>query len=637
MKKALLILIVLVFSVLYYTGFLTQKETLPFSKEFFSTESSPSGDQPFNLKAIALERKGAASNPKELDQLYEWKLDRGLRNVPTLSLMLIRESQQAHRKGDNDHAVTLAAYAIKFSPDLSQPYVALAQARWHQNPFQLHLILPEWFKAQLATFRYFPVSLPFSYNLFYLLSNASLLAFLIFGIVIIIKFLPLYLYEIQRNLTYEISMLLLNSLKIFFLFIPLFLRLDILWAVLFWSILLWGYAAKRERYFILLFLILLVYLPFFLRSSSSFLNDPSSEMIVEMSRVQHGEWDKGTEEKLRTWATHYPEDEEVLFTLGLLEKRQGRYPEAEEWYKKALQQDSKFTEALSNLGNVYLARKQIDLAIASYQKAIDLDPSQGAYYFNLYRAYSQETFLSGKMDRAFQRARQMAPALVDYYLKVDSPNINRLVIDEVLTSQRLWKRFLTHLIGREGILVRLFKAWFERIPSRTSFVLPILFLGFWMAMARVGRKKRFLTRCPMCGNPTFRFYLGPSDQEFICFNCYRIFFQKEKVHPKIKEKKSFQVSQFQKQEHVIVRLLSFFFVGIGDMWRGEAFKGLLFLFLFSLFVLRFVFWNGIVPSPIAQTSSPLWSLIPWGIGAILFYLFSARRAYRFEPRYEARG
>src|SRR3990172_4004856 len=200
--------------------------------------------------------------------------------------MIIRESKKVNRKGDDDHAVALAASAIKFSPDLPQPYVAMAQARWHQNPFQLQLILPEWFKAQLATFRYFPVSLPFSYNLFYLFSNAILLAFLIFGIVIIIKYLPLYLYEIRRNLTYEISMLLLNSLKIFFLFIPFFLRLDILWAVLFWSILLWGYAAKRERYLILLFLILLVYLPFFLRSSSSFLNDLSSEVIVEMSRVQ---------------------------------------------------------------------------------------------------------------------------------------------------------------------------------------------------------------------------------------------------------------------------------------------------------------------------------------------------------------
>src|SRR3972149_9645309 len=112
MKKALLILIILIFSVLYYTGLFTQKETLPFSKEFFSTESSPSGDQPFSLKAIARERKGVASNPKEVDQLYEWKLDRGMRNVPTLSLMLIRESQQAHRKGDDDYAVTLAAYAI---------------------------------------------------------------------------------------------------------------------------------------------------------------------------------------------------------------------------------------------------------------------------------------------------------------------------------------------------------------------------------------------------------------------------------------------------------------------------------------------------------------------------------------------
>ena len=113
--------------------------------------------------------------------------------------------------------------------------------------------------------------------------------------------------------------------------------------------------------------------------------------------------------------------------------------------------------------------------------------------------------------------------------------MNRLVIDEILTTKMLWERFLTQFIGREGILFRLFKAWFEKIPSRVPFLVPILFLAFLIGMSG-NRAKRFLTRCPMCGSPTYRFYLGASDQEFICFNCYRIFIQKEKLHPKIMEK-----------------------------------------------------------------------------------------------------
>ena len=155
------------------------------------------------------------------------------------------------------------------------------------------------------------------------------------------------------------------------------------------------------------------------------------------------------------------------------------------------------------------------------------------------------------------------------------------MIDEVLTPQRLWNRFLDHFIGREGFLFRLFKAWFEKIPSRIPFLAPILFLGFLIGMSRYSRTKRFLTRCPMCGSPTYRFYLGTSDQEFICFNCYRIFIQKEKLHPKIVEKKSLQVRQFQKQNHFISRFLSFFLVGFGYLWREQVLQGTSFpLYLF---------------------------------------------------------
>ena len=209
---------------------------------------------------------------KELDQLYQLKLDKGSEIFPLLSLLLIREAKQAREEGDSDEAVELATYSIKLSPDLPQPYFELARARWQQNPFQLNKILPEVFKGQMARFRHYPSSLKFFYNLFYILSNAILMAFIIFGIVVMVKYLPLYFYDIRRNLTQELSSLFVNGLKIFILFIPFFLRLDILWAILFWSILLWGYVTKRERQFILVFLIVLVYLPFFLRSSSSFLN-----------------------------------------------------------------------------------------------------------------------------------------------------------------------------------------------------------------------------------------------------------------------------------------------------------------------------------------------------------------------------
>lgn len=635
MKKAIFLLIVLAFFLLYYAGVFTKKETLPFSKEFFSIESSTSNGRVWDFQ------KSPSLGPKELDQLYQLKLDKGIRNVPILSYFLIRESKQGMREGDADQAVRMALYSVKLSPDLPQPYFALAQALWKQNPFQLHQILSEVFKGEMAQFRHFPSSLKLFYNIFYILSNAILMTFIVFGIVIIVKYFPLYFYDIRKNLTQEVSRLLINSIKILVLFIPFFFRLDILWALFYWSVLLWGYVTKREKQLMILFLVVLVYLPFFLRSSSSFFDSPSSDIILEIHQINHEDWGKEEVEKLRAWLVTHPEDAEVLFSLGLAEKRQGRYLEAEEYYRKAVQQDSRFSEAFSNLGNVYLARKQTSLAIASYQQATDIHPHRGAYYYNLYRAYSQETFLSGKIDKAFQKARQLDPHLIDYYTDIDTPNrppnLNRLVIDEVLTPQRLWSRFLEQFIGKEGFLFRLFKAWFEKIPSRVPFLAPILFLGLLIGMVRYSRAKRFLTRCPMCGSPTYRFYLGTSEQEFICFNCYRIFIQREKLHPKIVEKKSLQVGQFQKQNHWISRFLSFFLVGFGYLWREQVYRGFLFLFIFFIFILRFFYWDGVMPSSLPILHSTFWRILFWGGLFLLFYILSVRHFYRLRPKFETEG
>jgi len=628
MKRAILILLISIFSILYYMGFLIKRDTLPFSKEFFSIESPSATERVWELKKTSVVSKG------ELDQPYQLKLDKGIRNLPILSYLLIREAEQARKRGDFNQAVELANSSIKFSPDLPQPYFELAKTLWHQNHFQLDNILYAFLKGQMAQFRHYPSSLNYLYDIFYLLSNAILLTFMIFGIVVVIKYLPLYFYDIRKHFTQEISSLLIHGLKVFFLLIPFFLRLDMLWAILFWSILLWGYVTKREKQFLLVFLIFLVYLPFFLRSTSSFIDSPSLEITLRIHQANHEDWDRTAREKLQAWLLNHPDDAEVLFTLGLIEKRQGRYPQAEEFYKKAIQQDPKFSGALSNLGNVYLAQKKIQLAVASYQQAIDLNPDQGAYYYNLYRAYSQETFLSGKTDKVFQRARQLAPHLVDYYSEIDSPHINRQTIDEILTTQKLWRRGLAHFIEKEGWLFWVFKGWFEKIPSRIPLLVPLVFLGFLIGMSSYGQTKRFLSRCPICGIPTYRFYSGTSEKEFICFNCHRIFMQKEKLHPRVTEKKSLQVKQFQKQNQLIAKFLSLFFVGFGYLWKEHPLKGFIFLFLFFIFILRFIYWNGVIPSSFAQTSPNLWRIIFWEGLFLIFYLLSIRQIYRLKPRFE---
>ena len=641
MQKAVLLLIVTLFALFLYGGVLTRNGTIPLSKEFFSTETAPSAERPLDLQNLTVfrtlaERQDLSDQTlKELEKLHQLQLDKGIRNLPVVSHLLVTEARRAREAGRLDDALRLANVAVKFSPQLPLPYFELARIHWKRSPFQFDKIVPEMLRGQAAHFRNFRSALRFFYNSFYILVNALLIAFMIFGIVVIARYLPLYLYDIRRTLSEEVLVLLLNSAKILVLMLPVFFRFDILWAILYWCILLWGYVSKRERAYLIVFLLVLVYFPFFLRTSSSFLESPSSDILSDLYQANDEEWDRSLEQRLETWLTAHPDDGEVLFTLGLIKKREGRQPQAEELYRKAFQQDPQLSEALCNLGNVYLNQKQTRSAITAYQQAIQIHPDRGAYYYNLYRAYSQETLLSSEINKAFERARQLDPKLVDQYSTSEAMSMNRYVIDEVLTPGRLWKRYMTQYIGREGLLFRLFKAWFERIPSRIPIMAPILFLGFMMGMSRYCRTKKFLTRCPMCGSPTHRFYHGSSEQEFICFNCYRIFVQREKLYPTIADRKSIQVQQYQKQNQFVSKFLSVFLAGFGDLWQGYPFKGLLLLLIFFLFILRFVYWDGILPSFFAQPPSSLWRWVIWGGLFLLFYVLALRRALRFKPGFKA--
>jgi uncharacterized protein YbaR (Trm112 family) len=389
---------------------------------------------------------------------------------------------------------------------------------------------------------------------------------------------------------------------------------------------------KKERKFILIFLILLTYLPFFFRSLSYFISSPASEVVLKIHQANVENWDSTTEDQLKAWLRTHPDDPEVLFSLGLMKKREGHYLQAEEFYQKAIQTAPAFSKVLSNLGNVYLAQRQIPLAITSYQQAIQLNPDQGATHYNLYRAYGQETFLSKKIDQPFQQARKLDPQLIDFYLKIESSNMNRLVIDETLKADRLWKRFLSHFIGREGSLYLLFKTWFEPHSSRGFLMFPLFYLAFLIGMSQYCRRKRFLTRCPLCNHPTYRFYMGSEEQELYCSNCYRIFIQKKELPSRVMETQPLQVQQFQKTHQWIGRFLSFFFAGFGYLWEDRPLKGIFFLTLFFIFLLKLVYWKGVVPSLIPQPSFPPWGMMVWGGLFILFYFVSIRRVFRIKTR-----
>jgi tetratricopeptide (TPR) repeat protein len=630
LKKPLLVLFVLVVSLLCYAGVLEKHDAPSSSATFSRQEFVPTVHRSWKFK------DASSPSAKELEELLQSHLDQGIRNAPLLSLVLLRVAEQAVLRGDWTRAGDTADYAVRFSPEVPGPYFGRARISLRQHPFQLQRSMPDLVKGIRASVVSFPTCVRVSYNFLYIVSHALLMTFVVFGVMLLLKYIPLYFQEIRRNWAPGLSKALGAALKVVLLLVPFFFRLNMLWAILFWSVLVWGYVTRGERRWLIFFLLVLAYVPFFVRSWSSFLEGPGAGVLLEMTRANYEESDSATEENLRTWMQAHPDDAQVLFTVALLEKRRGRYARAEELYRKAAEKAPQWGSAFSNLGNVYLAESRTDPAITSYERALQLEGGNGVHYFNLSRAFSQEKLLSGKADEAFQRARQLTPELVDRYSRLDQPNLpanfNRLVIDEVLKPLSLWRRAMKASFGGEGWLRPLFQPWFERKGSGTPFLWPAFFLLFLIGMSRFGKGKRFLTRCSLCGAPTYRLYRGAPGQELVCANCSRVLVQKEKLHSRLELKKSFQMERFEKQNRIVARAVSFVLVGAGDLWRGDFFRGNVFLFFFFIFLVRFVFWNGVLAASTPEVFLSPWKAISWGVLFLAFYGYSVRRMFREKAR-----
>jgi tetratricopeptide (TPR) repeat protein len=99
-----------------------------------------------------------------------------------------------------------------------------------------------------------------------------------------------------------------------------------------------------------------------------------------------------------------------LYSLGLALAAQGRLDEAIENYRKAIQINPNYSDALNNLGNALTDQGRLDEAIENYRKAIQLNPNDCKVLNNLGGALLHQ----GRFDEAIESFRKAIRINPDY-------------------------------------------------------------------------------------------------------------------------------------------------------------------------------------------------------------------------------
>lgn len=545
-----------------------------------------------------VKKDGRSINREELDTIYQYKLDHGIKNLSNVSAWLLRRSDALIRQGEFKRAVECSEYAQMLSPNYPPAYTHLGKAYWAKNRFFFFSMMAGWFKALRATLSNYHFSVFLFANLLIFFLVSFLLVIAVFSILSVYKYFKLLVHDVSHMLPSTCSLTLLVLWGIFVFSIPFFFHISIFLIFFFWLFLLFIYHSRKEQQIIIVYALFLLLSPFIIQLVSNSLVTSSTGVFHQLYQVNEENWDGETEDKLVQWTDNHPSDVDAVFSLGLIQKRKGDYAKAVRCYQKVLDVDPDDYRALCNLANVFLVTGDLDMAIETCKRCLESNPSSVEGYYNLSRAYLSR-YMFSESNESFNRAKELDAKRVDYYTKIYSENANRMVIDLTIPLSDFWEETFQPAEQKKLFSSYIWDRLFMGIPFRYGYGVLFIFLVF-VCLVFINRSEfGFAVSCEYCGAAVCRRCRRMIYENYLCKQCAGIFKGKGEhtTSAKGKEEKMIQIEKYQKRSMTIGKILSMLLPGSGHLWSGHPFRGSVVLFSFFFILLMLVYSNGIVVNP----------------------------------------
>jgi hypothetical protein len=568
---------------------------------------------------------GDTIGARQLEEIFQLKLDRGITNLWEYAISLIEEGMALK---DKEQAVRLGEFAQRLAPDLPAVYFYTSHGMVESNKWKFSAALEKNAEGIKAYSRNIPLVAGRGLNILYIVGLGVLLAIVTFCLVVFFKRLPIYFYILKEELNGGTQAMIRGVGWIFLLFLPLLLQLTIVWCVLAWCLILWRYLTKGEKVVVVVSLLLVVYIHPLGEILFRFMESPRAQVVFDIYEASYGERQPQAMERLRLWVEEHPDDRDALFAAALATKREGGYAEAKRYYQQLVKLNPSDARSISNFGNLALALGDPAQASSLYRQAIELAPSNGVYYFNLSKALSQKSMLIMQdADQNFQKAKELSPQIIGDHLEIDSPHPNRMVIDTVISVEHLRRRLFADFWRETGLSYFLIDVWFHDLSPRLPFVVPIFFVVAIVVLSFIGRGREEWWRCSQCGMISNQTLGKKEGMKRICVRCFRILKGKE-IDQELKASKLRETKVFQLRMGVYDKLFPLLVPGVGHIWKGYNLSGFLYVSIFFIFVVRFYYWQGIIPPSIPSPNYGMFGGLPLIIAVfVLFYLAVLRGGF----------
>ena len=518
------------------------------------------------LRASGLPAEASA----QLEALRDLLIRIGAERAPLVAGLLLREAQAAGDRGDLAAAEESARSAGEFDPSSPEAQMHAAALVWRRDKTQAFEAAGGLARGMVLRLRSYWGQEFFRANLIAGLLFGLYLTLLVVVVVLFIKYEPLLAHDLGEVPLRPLPPAARRSPALAVYALPLLLGLGLYAAVLFLLILVGVYFARRERVFVSILLAGLVLAPWGFRALGVTHVAVSSARMRALLEVEEEGLDDAAIPVLARWAAERPNDFVPPLYLGILHRRRGELPQAQEAQVLAARLAPGEGAPYNNLGNLLLLQGKLDESMRAYTKARELLPRSARVRLGISRIYTERL----QLDQAsveFNEAVRIDSDLMGTLSRQGNWRTDRFLADERLSAERL--RALAATMDVEPLGQALAAPFFavvplERVPAVTLGGLVLLWgVAGW-------RRRRGVARaCVRCGEPFCDRCRGPVKEGDHCYQCAAVFVVKRGIAGDTRRERMRLAQDRQRREVWTVRLAAGVIPGAGHLYAGRTGMG----------------------------------------------------------------